>query len=61
MGRINISLDTRYPVTEKLVIEADLAAPEPSPTVVSAANSRAPLAPPEVTVKVLVKSRCDQP
>jgi hypothetical protein len=37
VGRINVSLDARYPVVQELVIKADLAASEPSLTVVSAA------------------------
>jgi hypothetical protein len=35
VGRINVSLDTRYPVGQELVIEADLAAAKPSPAVVA--------------------------
>jgi hypothetical protein len=40
VGRINVSFDTRYPIAQELVIEADLATAEPTATIIAGAIAR---------------------
>ncbi len=43
MSGINVSLNTRYPIAQELIVEADLASTEPPPTVITGAITRTQL------------------